>query len=147
MNPSDSTTQDAGNPGQSPSPANGEVVLDEIHRKYLGDVGGSFGLAGAAAIAFGIAHLLAAVLCIIAETLRGALAFSFSGLLALVLGILIRSASTSLRSAALRTEGQVSSVMASISEIRRVVLFEGILFLVGTVISALGIVAVLLSQR
>jgi hypothetical protein len=142
----DSSVQTSDKPNLSPVASVDNVTFDETQRQFFAKSASTVGFSGVAAMIFGGAQFLSCVVCILAGTLAGAVTCAISGLVTLILGTWIRTASTSLRGVALRTDNQIASVMASVGDICRVFRFQTVLFFLGAVGVALTILAIFVRQ-
>jgi hypothetical protein len=140
------TVQPTQSPIQPFVAAGGEYSFDQIQKTLFADSAGTMRLAGMAAFVFGVLQLFGGTVCILAGTLPGAICMGFSGFLTLVVGTSIRNAGNSLRAVALRSDGQIPSVMSAISDVRRVFRFQAVLFILGSLGIILGVLIAYVAQ-
>jgi hypothetical protein len=126
--------------------AGGDYALDEIQRRFFADSAGTMRLAGIGALFFGVMQLLLIVVFLLAGTLAGAIPVAISGFFTLMIGSSIRNAGGSLRRVALRSDGQLASIMSAVGDIRRVFRFQAILFFLGALGIMIGIVIAYVAQ-
>jgi hypothetical protein len=128
-------------------PAGGEYAFDEIQRRFFADAAGTTRLAGFAALAFGVMQLLLIGVFILAGTVTAAIPVAISGFFTLAIGTSVRNAGSSLRGVALRSDGQIASVMSAVGDIRRVFRLQAIVFFLGAAGIVIGIVLAFAAQH
>ena len=142
----DLTVQPTQGPSQPMVAAGGEYSFDQIQKNFFAESAGTMRFAGMAALAFGVLQLIGGTVCILAGTLPGAICIGFSGFLTLILGTSIRNAGNSLRAVALRSDGQIPSVLSAISDVRRVFRLQAVLFILGSLGIILSVLLAYLAQ-